>query len=228
MDLAIDMHLIPRWDGKKTADLTRSKMKSGTTWFERYITAQCVKAGSQITVAAAHMPALSDTAGFVEKVIGQCAKGGVRIRTILLDREVLLGRGHRGAGAGRRRLPDALPQHRTGWSGPSANSPRAGGRAVSTHAIRRSRNEYITYTMIIAKRRRRKSKKQASASNPEDVYIAFATNRPGIHLEKYARRWMIETGYRMIENQAGCARAAGRSRPGRSASCTRCSSTISG
>ena len=54
--------------------------------------------------------------------------------------------------------------------------------------------------MIIAKRRRRKSKKQASAK-PEDIYIAFATNRPGIHLEKYAHRWMIETGYRMIENQ---------------------------
>ena len=54
--------------------------------------------------------------------------------------------------------------------------------------------------MIITKRRRRKSKKQAS-TKPEDVYIAFATNRPGIHLEKYARRWMIETGYRVMENQ---------------------------
>ena len=62
-------------------------MKSGTTWFERYITAQCVKAGSQITVAAAHMPALSDTAKFVDRVINQCGKGGVRIRTVLLDRE---------------------------------------------------------------------------------------------------------------------------------------------
>ena len=55
--------------------------------------------------------------------------------------------------------------------------------------------------MIIAKRRRRKSKKQASTSNPEDIYIAFATNRPGVHLEKYARRWMIQTGYRMIVNR---------------------------
>ena len=127
MDLAIDMHLIPRWDAKKTANLTRSRMKSGTAWFERYMTAQCVKAGSQITVAAAHMPALADTAGFVEQVINQCGKGGVRIRTVLLDREFfsvgvigVLGRG--GVGY---LMPCPTP---TGWSGPSASSPRAGGR----------------------------------------------------------------------------------------------------
>ena len=199
MDLAIDMHLIPRWDAKKTADLTRSKMKSGTTWFERYITAQCVKAGSQITVAAAHMPALSDTAGFVEKVINQCGRGGVRIRTVLLDREFfsvgVIGVLER-AGVGY-----LMPCPNTDGVVGAIREFAAGRRpAISTHTIRRSRNEYITYTMIIAKRRRRKSKKQASAK-PEDVYIAFATNRPGIHLEKYARRWMIETGYRMIENQ---------------------------
>lgn len=31
MDVALDMHLIPRWDAGKTSDLVRSKMKSGTT-----------------------------------------------------------------------------------------------------------------------------------------------------------------------------------------------------
>ena len=133
-------------------------------------------------------------------MISQCGRGGVRIRTVLLDREFFSVR-----------VIGALERAGIGYLMPCPNTDgvvgairefAAGMRpAVSTHTIRRSRNEYATYTMIIAKRRRRKSKKRPSTNNPEDVYIAFATNRPGIHLEKYARRWMIETGYRMIENQ---------------------------
>ena len=201
MDVAIDMHLIPRWDTKKTADLARSKMKSGTTWFERYVTVQVVKAGSQITVAARRMPALEDTAAFVDQVISLCGKGGVHIRTILLDREFFSVR-----------VIGVLDRAGVGYLMPCTNTDGvvaairefAAGRrpAVSTHTIRKSKNEYATYTMIITKRRRRKSKKKSSSTaNPEDIYIAFATNRPGINVNRYAKRWMIETGYRMIENQ---------------------------
>ena len=199
MDVAVDMHLIPRWDAKKTADLVRSKMKGGTTWFERYVTVQVVNAGSQITVAARRMPALEDSAAFVDQVISLCGKGGVGIRTVLLDREFFSVRVIR-----------VLEQAGVGYLMPCPNTDGvvtairefAAGRrpAVSTHVIRRSKNEYAAYTMIITKRRCRKSKKQTSA-NPEDIYIAFATNRPGINVNRYARRWMIETGYRMIENQ---------------------------
>ena len=199
MDVAVDMHLIPRWDAKKTADLVRSKMKNSTTWFERYVTVQVVNAGSQITVAAKRMPALEDTAAFVDQVIFLCGKGGVGIRTVLLDREFFSVR-----------VIGVLDRAGVGYLMPCTNTDGvvtairefAAGRrpAVSTHAIRRSKNEYATYTMIITKRRRRRSKKPASA-NPEDIYIAFATNRPGINVNRYARRWMIETGYRMIENQ---------------------------
>ena len=39
MTVAIDMHLIPRWDKKPGMDLTRSRRKNGTGTFERYITA---------------------------------------------------------------------------------------------------------------------------------------------------------------------------------------------
>ena len=201
MDVVIDMHLIPRWDTKKTANLTRSRMKSGTIWFEWYMTAQCVKVGSQITVAVAHIPSLADAAGFVDKVINQCGKGGVRIRIVLLDREFF--------SVG---VVGVLERAGVGYLMPCPNTDGvvrairefAAGRrpAVSTNTIRRSKNEYATYTaMIIAKQRRRKSMKQPSTNNPEDIYIAFATNRPDIHLEKYACRWVIETGYRMIENQ---------------------------
>ena len=40
--VAIDKHLIPRYDKKWRNKLVRSKRKGGTNVFETYITAQCV------------------------------------------------------------------------------------------------------------------------------------------------------------------------------------------
>ena len=42
IDVAIDMHLIPRYDKRYGAELVRSKAKDGTHVFERYITIQCI------------------------------------------------------------------------------------------------------------------------------------------------------------------------------------------
>ena len=39
VDIATDMHLIPRWDRKHGAELVRSKSKGKTSSFERYIAA---------------------------------------------------------------------------------------------------------------------------------------------------------------------------------------------
>ena len=199
MDVALDMHLIPRWDAKKTADLARSKMKSGTTWFERYVTVQCVKAGAQITVVAAHIPSLESTAGFVDRALDICRRGGVSIGNVLLDREFFSGD-----------VIGTLERAGVGYLMPCPNTPGvvaairefvAGRRPdVSAHAIVKPHGERVPYTMVIVARRKRR-RKTKSSTNPEDVYIAFATNRPGIDVEKYAKRWMIETGYRMIENQ---------------------------
>ena len=58
--------------------------------------------------------------------------------------------------------------------------------------------------MHITKRKKKSKKKSKSKScveKPEEKYIAFATNRSDIDLKRYSERWMIETGFRMIENQ---------------------------
>ena len=54
MAIAIDMHLIPRWDKKPGMDLVRSRRKNGTGTFERYITAQCVDDGSRLVLGVLH------------------------------------------------------------------------------------------------------------------------------------------------------------------------------
>ena len=80
--------------------------------------------------------------------------------------------------------------------------------AVSVFRIAKSKNDYVEYTMHITKRKkksrkksRKKSKSESCVEKPEEKYIAFATNRSDIDLKRYSERWMIETGFRMIENQ---------------------------
>ncbi len=76
--------------------------------------------------------------------------------------------------------------------------------AVSVFRIAKSKNDYVEYTMHITgrkKKSRKKSKSESCVEKPEEKYIAFATNRPDIDLKRYSERWMIETGFRMVENQ---------------------------
>ena len=47
LDMAIDMHLIPRHDKHDTPNLTHSKPKKGTCKFERYISIQSVIEGAR-------------------------------------------------------------------------------------------------------------------------------------------------------------------------------------
>ena len=68
VDIAIDMHLIRRWDRK--LELVRSKSKGRTGTFERYVVAHCVRPGVQLS--ALHMPALEDTSRYVRRAITTC------------------------------------------------------------------------------------------------------------------------------------------------------------
>ena len=74
---------------------------------------------------------------------------------------------------------------------------------VSGFRITKSKNDYAEYAMIITERKRKSKKRKAGSceEEPEERYIAFATNRPGIDVDRYAERWMIETGFRMVENE---------------------------
>ena len=56
------------------------------------------------------------------------------------------------------------------------------------------------YGIIVPRKRTSKKKREKKDPRPEEKLIVFATNAPWIDVEKYAMRWGIETGYRMIAN----------------------------
>ena len=202
MDVAIDMHLIRRWDKKHGAEVVRPKSKNKTGLYERYIAAQCINANVQLALASLHMPALEDAADYTRRVVELCSDNGIKIELAMLDREFFS-----------TDVIRALDEMNVGYLMPCRNTANvikaigefANGErpAVSESRIAKSKNDSAGYTMIITERKRksRRKGKGSDKEKPEEKYIAFATNRPKKDIERYSERWTIETGFRMVENE---------------------------
>ena len=195
---AIDMHLIPRYDKKYGAELVRAKRKNGTHVFERYITIHCVDNGRRLALGMAHMPALEDTADFVRKVIESAVRAGARIDTIMMDREFF--------SADVMAAIDALgiwyliPCRNTDTVVCALGEFAAGRRGrVSESVIVGGDGREVPYTMLIARRKKKRKGSGDGEPAPHEKYIGFATNRPETDPDLYENRWGIETAYRMIE-----------------------------
>ena len=193
--IAIDMHLIPRYDRIRGPHLTRSRGKNGTTYFERYITVQCVNAGSRLILGALPVPALESASKMVRGMIDLCDREGVRIKLALLDR-----------GFFSTDIIDTLNDLKVNYLMPCSNTYgvvealnefAAGSReSVSENSITNSDGRSAPYTMIITDRKKREKR---SADDPKDRYIGFATSMQWVDVAHYALRWGIETGYAKIE-----------------------------
>lgn len=210
-DLAIDMHMIPRYDKKHGPELVRSKSKSGTDLFERYITVHSLMPGARIAPAVLPMPALGEKAAFVGALVERCRGLGLDIGTVMPDREffsVDVIRTLDGLGV-RYLIPCRNTFGVIETIGEFAGKRR--GR-VSEMDLKGGGGKKARYISVITTRKKRR-RRNGGGYVDEDVdvfdydpeepphrqYIAFATNDPGIDVEEYSRRWGIETAYRQIE-----------------------------
>ncbi len=199
IDLAIDMHLIPRYDKSYGAELVRSKAKDGTHVFERYITIQSTVQNLRLVLGVLNMPSLEDTADFVRKIIGSARDVGACIGMAMLDREFFTAdvMGTLGDMGIKYLIPckntdtvvDAIAEFATGRRGRVSKSVIVGGDGRE-----------VSYTMTITERKKRKKRKDDDELLPHEKYIGFVTNVPDVDPDSYGNRWGIETGYRMIEN----------------------------
>ena len=210
-DLAIDMHLIPRYDKRHGAELVRARAKKGADKFERYITVQSVTPGARLVMAVLPMPALERTEDYVRMLLAACRDMGVNVGTVMADREFFS-----------TRVLQTFVDMNIKYLVPCRNTPAVvdaigefaeGGRgAISDMHITDAGGNRVPYAAVITERKKRRKKgssyKDADLDRfdhepgepPHRKYIAFATNDPGIDVDEYARRWGIETGYRMIES----------------------------
>ena len=81
------MHLIPRYDRVPGEELTRTKYKNGTTYFERYMTVQCVNDRMRIVLAASYLKRLESVPDYVDVVLKTMAGMDIKIHLVLLDME---------------------------------------------------------------------------------------------------------------------------------------------
>ena len=211
MVVAVDVHKIPRYDKKPDEWLHRGESKHGTTFFETYMTVQCVTPRINIVLGIIQMSAPGAAAAdFIPKITQICDNFDVPIRCMLLDREFF--------------SVDVLcylDSKKISYITPCKNTGRVievlcdfdqlKKRGLRTSnkkkmVLSNNRQKEANYNMIIKNRAKytgQSTKKDADKLLlllPEQRWIGFATNMPKVDVYLYKKRWGIETGYKMIES----------------------------
>ena len=206
LTIAIDLHLIPRYDRNEGEELITSLYKKGTKHFEGYITVQCVDKNAHLVLGVLPITTKKNIHLAVDAIMQICLKFEIKIRLALLDREFFT--------VGTILVLDRLG---IGYLMPCRNTKGVVDALDEFHKFERSgisecrianEEESAPYTMIIVRRTRAMEK---IPSLPKEMYIGFATNRPDIELTEYTHRWVIETGYSMIESIRPRTRSRNRS-----------------
>ena len=194
--IAIDKHLIPRYDRNPGEELLRSKRKKGTGKFEAYITAQCVDAGRRLTLAVYPIGQGHSTAEFVRKIMNACDRYGIRVRGFLMDREFfsvsVLG------SVNENDKKYTVPCRNTHNVVMYLNEFDRGVRDAVSEGILENTESSTKYVLVIAKRITYKGDDPDAGA--EKRLIGFAVNSSEADVAAYKKRWGIETGYRMIED----------------------------
>ena len=200
--IAIDKHLIPRYDKGNLAYLVRSKAYKGTTKFEAYATMQIVAKDENPTLDCVPITRDDSDVDFVRRFAKKLQKYKIRPRLLLLDREFFSVE-----------VMESLYENHHTFLMPAVKNAiikkniikfhDGKAEAVSSHTMKNNKGQEFTFTLVI-----RKSKKY---NDPDakiiEKYVVFATNLSHERAIKeiemlpkaYRRRWGIETGYRQLE-----------------------------
>ncbi len=209
LDVAIDFHNIRRFDKKPGPELVRGgdKASKSKAFYETYCTIQCLVDGQRLTLGMFPYTSADSHAVAVRALLASCREHGVRLGKVMMDREFFS-----------QSMVSLLQESGVKWLMPCPNTPYVIRALADFEAGRRERasDAVITssgglkcpYTMVVTERRSG-SKKDDWRKEPHEKYIAFATNDPGIDVDKYSKRWGIETNYRMLESMRVKTRSTG-------------------
>lgn len=198
--VAIDKHLIPRYDKNPDEFLIKSRSKSSTTHFESYCTMSSVEEQCRACLGAYHVIQNESNSVFVRKLINNCIRNNILIRLVLLDREFFsVSVIHELKQLGQKFL---MPARKTkGIKNAIIEYVEGDREMISQYTIRSASGHVESFTLVII------PNPKPDKPNITDQYLVFATNivRGKIFSklsqipEEYKRRWGIETGYACIE-----------------------------
>ena len=210
VDLAIDFHDICRYDKNPNMKFMRhSKYKNGTHLFNTLATVHCVTEGSRACLGALLRTAETPKAEMVTALLDMCRKNGIRVGTLLLDREFYSTEIMNQLDA--RDITWLMPAVKNGAIKEEIAKFERGERGpVSIHSIRSSKIS-AEFTLIIRPAQDENDARETATGTAkgerESAYHVFATNvppgtvasDPDRFVETYRRRWGIETAYRCYE-----------------------------
>ncbi len=198
--VAIDKHLISRYDKKPDEFLIKSKPKKSTPYFECYCTMSCVDKDCRACLGAYHVTKNKPNSSFVRKLLNNCLRNDIHIRLVLLDREFFsvsvihelkqLGKKFLMPAKKTRGIKNAIIQYVEGNRG-----------VISEYKLRSASGHVESFTLVIIPHPR------PDKPNLTDQYLVFATSLPREKIssnisqipKEYKKRWGIETGYACIE-----------------------------
>ena len=185
-----------RWDSKPGAELVRGAIRDDRrAYAEVYIIIHCVVAGERLVLGFLPFTSDDDNYKCVEALIRACQERGIRLGTVMQDREFFDTRviqAEEAAG-----VTYLMPCPDTPYVRRAKKEFLAGERGrVSKGVITRDRSTSAEYTLIMVDKKKIDPKKDRE---PEDKIIAFCTNDPDIDIEKYALRWGGESGNRQFK-----------------------------
>ena len=198
--VAIDKHLIPRYDKNPDEFLIKTRSKNGTTHFESYCTMSSVEGQCRACLGVCHVTPNESNSSFVRKLINNCVKNDIMTRLVLLDREFFSTAViHELKQSGQTFL---MPARKTPGIKKAIEEFVAGNReTISEYTIHSESKHVESFTLVII------SNPKPAKPNITDQYLVFATNisRGKIFSNlsqiphEYKRRWGIETSYACIE-----------------------------
>ena len=197
--VAIDKHLIPRYDKNSDEFLIKSMAKKGTTHFESYCTIS-VTESCRACLGALHVTPHESNSTFVRKLLNNTIKNDILMNMVLVDREFFSAAViHEIKQSGQTFV---MPARKTAGIKKAIIQYVEGNRkAVSRYVIKSSSGHVESFNLVIL------PNQKPHKSNLIDQYVVFATNVPRGKIfpklsqipEEYSRRWGIETGYACVE-----------------------------
>ena len=203
--VAIDKHLIGRFDRDNMEHLVYSARKNGTDRFEAYATMQVVAGRVNAVLDCARVVRGSFDVDFVRKFVQTLRDYRIRARLVLLDREFYsVDVMNALSASGNRYLMPAVKN--AGVKRAIEECHHGLRNAASWYVMKNSADRYERFVLIIRRAAASGGDRGGTKGRITDNYVVFATNLPmaraqlGILTlpEEYRRRWGIETAYRQI------------------------------
>ena len=170
-------------------------------WHEVYMTAHILVNGERITIAVVPLKRGTGNHEAVRLLLDEIRRYAPHLDTVLGDKEFAVTQVINEVKAAELEYVKAHPQNKK-TDKVAAELERTGGSRIAVRSVMKSRGsrETAEYWLIGTLSRKARDGKWKPADGLREKYVFYAASDPDLDVCMYAKRWGIETSYRMDES----------------------------